>query len=532
MNTLALNPALARPRALPGWAVLGLAWLWLVLLSGARLLTLPDEGRYVGVAWEMLRSHSWLVPRLDGMPYFHKPPLFYWLTQGSLAMFGLHEWAARLPSLVSAWALSAGVYGFVHNYRGSRAAAMAVLVLVSLPLFYGGAQFANLDMLVASLIGLTVLAGAHAVLRAARGADARAAALAAAALAALAVLAKGLIGVVLPGAILAVWLLLRRDVRGLRALLWWPAVLGFAAVALPWFIAMQLRYPDFFHYFFIYQQFERFSAAGFNNVQPMWFYLPVLAGLALPWSLWAGGMLRRAFWCETDGARLRALYLVWMAVVLVFFSIPQSKLVGYVLPALAPLALLLTDVIEAAGGLAVPRVRRLLLASALGAAAICVIAVGVAASNPRDSLADMARAVRAEFSPGDTHVVLHSFPFDLGFYTGAAQPPWVVEDWTNPDIVRRDNWRKELYDAARFEPEAGARTLIDAAELTRRLCAAPAGQRFWIWGRDTDQTAYAVLHGLSPTATQERRQVWRVETGPAFRAAVCGQTPTDGSPRR
>lgn len=531
MSTLALHAARARPRELPGWAVLGLAWLWLVLLSGARLLTLPDEGRYVGVAWEMLRSHSWLVPRLDGMPYFHKPPLFYWLTQGSLAMFGLHEWAARLPSLIAAWGLSAGVYGFVRNYRGRRDAATAVLVLVSLPLFYGGAQFANLDMLVASLIGLTVLAGAHAVLGAAQGADSRRGALAAAGFAALAVLAKGLIGLVLPGMILALWLLLRRDVRGLRALLWWPAVGLFLAVALPWFVVMQLRYPDFFHYFFIYQQFERFAAAGFNNVQPVWFYLPVLAGLALPWSLWAGGMLRRAFWRETDGLRLRALYLAWLGVVLVFFSIPQSKLVGYVLPALAPLALLLTEVIQAAGGSAVPRVRRLVLASALGAAAICAIAVGVAASNPRDSLADMAREVRAQASPGDTHVVLHSFPFDLGFYTGATQPPWVVEDWTSPEIVRRDNWRKELYDAARFEPEAGERTLIDAAALTRRLCAAPAGQRFWLWGRDTDQTAYPVLQGLAPAAVQERRQVWRIDTGPAFSAAVCGQTPTGGSPR-
>ncbi len=56
--------------------------LWL------RPLALPDEGRYVGVAWEMVRSGHWLVPTLDGLPYFHKPPLFYWITATSLSWFG------------------------------------------------------------------------------------------------------------------------------------------------------------------------------------------------------------------------------------------------------------------------------------------------------------------------------------------------------------------------------------------------------------------------------------------------------------
>jgi len=518
-------------RAWSGVWVLGLALLWLVCLSWARVLTLPDEGRYVGVAWEMLRSHSWLVPRIDGMPYFHKPPLFYWLTQGSLALFGLHAWAARLPSLLAAWALVAGVYGFVRAQRGEQQAALAVTVLVTLPLFYGGAQFANLDMLVASLIGLSVLAGATVVLRAARGEPARGMALATAALAALAVLAKGLIGIVLPGAILALWLVLRRDGRGLRALLWWPAIVVFLAIALPWFVLMQLRYPGFFHYFFVYQHFERFAASGFNNSQPFWFYLPVVAGLALPWSLWAGGALRRSFWRESGPGGVRVLYLVWLAVVIGFFSLPQSKLIGYVLPALAPLALLMADVITAAhAARADARVARLFQVSLLAAAGICVVAVGVAAMNPRDSAARLGAQVRSAAGPQDLQVALHSFPFDLGFYTASREPVRVIDDWANPEIPTRDNWRKELYDAAQFEPQVGARVLLGVDAFTQTLCAAPAGQVYWIWGRDSDQGAYAVLRGLAPTLVQDRRRVWRVEAGSAFSAQLCGQRPTAGSP--
>ena len=75
-----------------------LALAWLALTLGARPLALPDEGRYVSVAWEMLTSGNWLFPTLDGLPFFHKPPLFYWITAGSLGLFGTHEWASRLAS--------------------------------------------------------------------------------------------------------------------------------------------------------------------------------------------------------------------------------------------------------------------------------------------------------------------------------------------------------------------------------------------------------------------------------------------------
>ena len=75
--------------------------IWLGLTQGMRPLSVPDEGRYVGVAWEMLRSRIWSTPTLDGLPYFHKPPLFYWITALSMKLLGVNLWAARVaqPSL-------------------------------------------------------------------------------------------------------------------------------------------------------------------------------------------------------------------------------------------------------------------------------------------------------------------------------------------------------------------------------------------------------------------------------------------------
>ena len=108
---------------------------------------------------------------------------------------------------------------------------------------------------------------------------------------------------------------------------------------------MQMRYPGFFHYAFLHQQLDRFATRSFNNVRPWWFYVPVMVGLGVPWTGWWITRLRsprRTAAVSTD-ASLRSLWWTWFAVVLVFFSIPNSKLVGYALPALPALAALVGD---------------------------------------------------------------------------------------------------------------------------------------------------------------------------------------------
>lgn len=510
--------------------LLGLAAIWLGFLSWVRPLGLPDEGRYPGVAWEMLRTGMFGTPTLDGLPYFHKPPLFYWLAAFSMKVFGMNEWAVRAPSLLGAWLSLAGLHAFVRTYRGETAARAATLLLASMPLFFGSAQFANLDMLVAGMITLCVLAAADTVLRRAQGRPYRAMSLAAAALAALAVLSKGLIGLVLPGAILALWLIARRDGRGFAALVWPPALLVFCAIAAPWFVLMEMRHPGFVDYFFVYQQFERFSGTGFNNVQPFWFYVPVVLGLSMPWALWGRPLLRRAFW-RGDADGLRALMGLWFAVVLVFFSLPQSKLVGYILPLLAPLAFLLAQVLLPMleqGGEAARKYGRRAAVCLVVAVVICVEAVAVVAVLPQHSAKPMGVKLRAELEHGDTVVMLNTYAFDLPFYARLRDPAWVVGDWRDRSIEQRDNWRKELYDAARFDPQAAERTLISAEVWRQRMCAAPPGARFWVWGKDSDAMRYAVLSGLPAYFSDGRQRMWRIDVNGDFRRRICDGTPKGG----
>src|SRR5262249_26071909 len=195
---------------------------WLSAAAWLRPLALPDEGRYVGVAWEMLRSGNWLVPTLNTLPYFHKPPLFYWLTAASLALFGLNEWAARLPSLLAATGAAFALFLFARRWLNERYGELSLLILATTPFFFGGAQFANLDMLVAAFIACAILAAADAVLDVEDGHPRRRSLAAAYAFAALGVLAKGLIGVVLPALVMLAWLSYLGRAGMLLRLVWLP----------------------------------------------------------------------------------------------------------------------------------------------------------------------------------------------------------------------------------------------------------------------------------------------------------------------
>ena len=145
-------------------AVAVLVLIWLMATFSVRALSLPDEGRYVGVAWEMLRSGQWLTPTLDGLPYFHKPPLFYWITAISIDLIGTTEWAARIAPLTGAFAAVMATHFLLRRWTSAALARWTVLILATSPLLYGGAQYANHDMLVAGMITASIAFAADAVL--------------------------------------------------------------------------------------------------------------------------------------------------------------------------------------------------------------------------------------------------------------------------------------------------------------------------------------------------------------------------------
>ena len=177
------------------WRELGLLALWLLATIALRPLLLPDEGRYAGVAFEMLHGDL-LVPTLDGLPFFHKPPLLYWLDLAAYALLGANQFSARVGPALLGWGLGAALFLHVRRWHGLAVARLALALLATSPLFFIGAQYVNHDVGVAACITAAVLAIVRAVddpVHAHRGWL-----VAGWALCGLGVLAKGLIGIVLP----------------------------------------------------------------------------------------------------------------------------------------------------------------------------------------------------------------------------------------------------------------------------------------------------------------------------------------------
>ncbi|MGH8231947.1 MAG: hypothetical protein ACRESY_09015, partial [Steroidobacteraceae bacterium] len=158
---------------------------------------------------------------------------------------------------------------------------------------------------------------------------------------ALAVLIKGLVGIVIPGAVAVIYLLIYRDWRLLlRAQPWWTLI-ALLLIAAPWFVLVSVRNPEFAYFFFIFEHFERYlNSAQFDRYQPVWFFLPILALGFMPWTTLLPAALRRGWQAARHGERATAMLIIWAAFILLFFSLSQSKLTPYIVPMLPALCLL------------------------------------------------------------------------------------------------------------------------------------------------------------------------------------------------
>ncbi len=315
--------------------------VWLVLFSSIRNLSVPDEGRYGDISRWMVESGDWLIPRMNGLPFFHKPPLLHWLSSGLMEIFGVHIWVLRLVPVGAAITILISMFWFLKKYVNENTAQISVLVLATSLLFYGSSQYINHDLLVACWISVAIFSFADFILS--RNYKSLFLGYAACGLG---FLSKGLIGILIPGMILLPWILVIGAWRNIPALLNPFAILLLLAIVLPWPLLVEHRYPGFFHYFFVEQQFNRFSSAEFNNKQPWMFYLVCLFVSFFPWLLLSKFKVISSNHKDLLGRPIFVLMIIWTTSCIIFFSIPPSKLAGYILPATAPLAILIAATIN------------------------------------------------------------------------------------------------------------------------------------------------------------------------------------------
>ena len=307
-----------------------------------------DEPRYAQVAREMLERHDWVTPTLWGKPWLEKPPLYYWLAEVAYkAAGGVHDWAARLPSIALTALMIFFIYLWARRfYRGMQLD--AALITAASAAVIGFSRGASTDMPLTATLTMAMLSWFAWYKE--RG---RVWLLASYFFLALATLAKGPVAVLLAAVVVGIFVILRRDWKLLLLSLWPPAVLLFLVVALPWYIAVQRANPDFFQVFIVQQNLARYSSDLYRHSRPFWYYLPVVLVGLVPWVAFVIAAVVDAVrdWRYTieqpeGDADLATFLAIWFLFPVLFFSLSQSKLPGYILPSIPAGTILLADFIR------------------------------------------------------------------------------------------------------------------------------------------------------------------------------------------
>ncbi len=324
-----------------------------------------DEPRYAQIARDMLvrfeaartlkgRLSACVTPYLYGHPWLQKPALYYWRAMIFYREFGFHGWSARLPSVTFAFIMVALIYLHMRNFRpgGHLDAALITVACAGVLAFARGA---STDMQMAAPLAIGLL-GWYAWYETGSkfwlydiyfftG---------------LATLAKGPVAPFLALLIISAFVFLRREWRVLARSFWWPGMLLYFAIVLPWFVAVQHQNPTFFRDFFLHQNLERFGSNRYHHIQPYWYFLVVVFLGLMPWSVVAVRALIDGIQTSVAEWRLRhaskskpapsrtgdafpEFLVLWAIIPIVFFSFSDSKLPGYILPALPPIAILTGD---------------------------------------------------------------------------------------------------------------------------------------------------------------------------------------------
>jgi len=325
-----------------------------------------DEPRYAQIAHEMLdrfdsahtikgRLVACVTPYLYGKPWLEKPALYYWRAMFLFQDFGVHDWSARLPSTTFAFVMIALIYVHMRRFRpgGHLDAALITVACVGI---IGFSRGASTDMQMAAPLAIGLL-GWYAWYETGSkfwlydiyfftG---------------LATLAKGPVAPFLAAIILVAFAFLRREWSILRRSLWWPGIVLYFAMVLPWFIAVQHLNPTFFREFFLEHNLQRFATDRYQHQQPFWYYIAVVLLATMPWTVIAvralidGVQTSVAEWrlrrargdrkpnVNRPGDAFPEFLVLWALIPIVFFSFSQSKLPGYILPSIPPIAILTGD---------------------------------------------------------------------------------------------------------------------------------------------------------------------------------------------
>jgi len=352
-------------------------WLWIGLgvLLALRVLMIfwlpftdTTEARYAEIARKMVETGDWITPQFEyGLPFWAKPPLHTWLSAIGMVVFGVGPFGARIFILMTALGVLALLYGWARKERGRDAALIAVAVTTSGALFFVASAFVMTDMTM--VLGTTAaMVGFHRSVTCKSGGRGWGYVFFVGL--AIGLLAKGPVAVVLTGLPIGLWVLIGNRWRLLGRLPWVSGLALMLVLALPWYIAAELKTPGFLRYFIIGEHYERFVVSGWQGdlygagharaKGTIWIFW---LGTFLPWTLFLVALLARPkrliAAVQSDGAGWLSYLTLWVLSPLLLFTPAANILAAYTLPGLPAAALLLVTLWGAVFGSPGARVRGL-----------------------------------------------------------------------------------------------------------------------------------------------------------------------------
>lgn len=312
-------------------------FLYIVPL-GFRPIIIPDETRYGEIPREMIASGDWTVPHLDGLRYFEKPVMGYWINGLSILLFGENAFAIRFPSALAAGLTALLLFFMVRRSAGERHVGVfaAVVFLTCLEVF-GVGTFSVLDTLLSLFITGVMVTFFFAHMEENPGKKTGYLSLAGI-FCGLAFLTKGFIAFAVPLIAIVPFMVWEGRWRALLRTCWIP-LLTALLVSLPWAVMIHIREPEFWHFFFWNEHIRRFMADNAQHSQSFWYFFLVLPGAALPWTFLFPAAIS-GLKLENSKGKLLRFAICWFMFPLLFFSACKGKLPAYILPCFPPLAIL------------------------------------------------------------------------------------------------------------------------------------------------------------------------------------------------
>ncbi len=310
-----------------------------LLPLNSRLLWQPDETRYAEISREMLQRGDWIVPYFLDIRYFEKPVAGYWINNISQWIFGDNNFAVRFGSVLSILISAFLLYRLaMMMWQCRQTAFVSSLIYISMFIVFSIGSYSVLD----PMFSLWITAGIVSCYWALKAVAIRERILAWSVLGltcGMAFMTKGFLALALPViAMLPITIYQKRFGEMVRFGSF--AVIFAVLISLPWVIAIAVREPDYWHYFFWVEHIQRFASEKAQHIAPIWYYLPILILGVIPWlGLLPGALIKS--WKEKKSHPEMFFLFCWFVVPFVFFSIAKGKLPTYVLPFIGPLAMMM-----------------------------------------------------------------------------------------------------------------------------------------------------------------------------------------------